>query len=202
MSRYSRARFLKSALAAGSFGDDSGYEVAIAGRSNSGKSSALNAIVRQHGLARTSRTPGRTQAVNLFELEPGRRLVDLPGYGHANVPAAVRDAWARLMDAYFAERESLSGLLIVVDARRGFGASDEAMLAYALARDIPSHVLLSKSDKLGRNETAQALAAARRALAGRAGVQAFSAESGEGVRAAEGALEAMLSRHAKVPGDP
>ncbi len=202
MSRYSRARFLKSAVAAGSFGDDSGYEVAIAGRSNSGKSSALNAIVRHHGLARTSRTPGRTQAVNLFELEPGRRLADLPGYGHANVPAAVRDAWARLMDAYFAERESLGGLLIVVDARRGFGASDEAMLAYALARGIPSHVLLSKSDKLGRNESAQALATARRALAGRAGVQLFSAESGEGVRAAEGALEAMLSRHAKVPGDP
>ena len=202
MSRYSRARFLKSALAAGSFGDDSGYEVAIAGRSNSGKSSALNAIVRQHGLARTSRTPGRTQAVNMFELEPGRRIVDLPGYGHANVPAAVREAWARLMDAYFAERRSLSGLLIVVDARRGFGASDEAMLAYALARGIPSHVLLSKSDKLGRNDAAQALATARRALAGRAAVQKFSAESGDGVSAAQGALEAMLTRHAKAPGDP
>ena len=143
-------------MAAGSFGDDSGYEVAIAGRSNSGKSSALNAIVRNQGLARTSRTPGRTQAVNMFELEPGRRIVDLPGYGHANVPAAVRAAWARLMDAYFAERESLSGLLIVVDARRGFGESDEAMLAYALARGIPSHVLLSKADKLGRNDHAGA----------------------------------------------
>jgi GTP-binding protein len=145
-------------MAAGSFGDDSGYEVAIAGRSNSGKSSALNAIVRNQGLARTSRTPGRTQAVNMFELEPGRRIVDLPGYGHANVPAAVRAAWARLMDAYFAERESLSGLLIVVDARRVLGA--------------------------------------------RAGVQMFSAESGDGVSAAQGALEAMLTRHAKTPGDP
>jgi GTP-binding protein len=202
MSRYSRARFLKSAVAAGSFGDDSGYEVAIAGRSNSGKSSALNAIVRNHGLARTSRTPGRTQAVNMFELEPGRRIVDLPGYGHANVPAAVRDAWARLMDSYFAERRSLVGLLIVADARRGFGASDETMFAYADARGIPVHVLLTKADKLGRNETAQALAAARRVLAGRAAVQMFSAESGEGVSAAQGALEAMLSGHAKMPGDP
>ena len=202
MSRYSKARFLKSALAPGTFGDDSGYEVAIAGRSNSGKSTALNAIVRNQGLARTSRTPGRTQAVNLFELEPGRRIVDLPGYGHANVPAAVRAEWARLMDAYFAERRSLAGLLVVVDSRRGVGPSDEAMLAYALSRAIPSHVLLSKSDKLGRNESAKALATAREALGGRATVQIFSAESGEGVRAAEGALEAMLAGHVKAPGDP
>src|SRR5688572_9218941 len=151
MSRYSRARFLKSAMAAGSFGDDSGYEVAIAGRSNSGKSSALNAIVRNQGIARTSKTPGRTQAVNLFELEPGRRLVDLPGYGHANVPTAVRAAWGRLMTAYFAQRRSLAGLLVVVDARRGIQASDEAMLGFAAARGLPAHVLLTKSDKLKRS---------------------------------------------------
>jgi GTP-binding protein len=134
MSRYPKARFLKSAVSPESFGDDSGYEVAISGRSNSGKSSALNAIVRRRDLARTSRTPGRTQSVNLFELEPGRRLVDLPGYGHARVPDAVKAAWARLMDAYFAERRSLAGLLIVVDARRGIGERDEAMLRYATAR--------------------------------------------------------------------
>ena len=202
MPRYPGARFLVSAGSAASFGDDSGYEVAIAGRSNSGKSSALNSIVRNRGLARTSATPGRTQAVNIFELEPGRRIVDLPGYGHARVPAAVQGAWARLMDAYFAQRRSLSGLFIVVDARRGFGASDEAMLAYALARGLPSHVLLSKADKLRRSEAAEELVVARRALAGRAGVQMFSAESGEGVDAARGALEAMLSGHAKTPGDP
>ncbi|HEU5469004.1 MAG TPA: ribosome biogenesis GTP-binding protein YihA/YsxC [Steroidobacteraceae bacterium] len=202
MSRYPGARFLASAGSSASFGDDSGYEVAIAGRSNSGKSSALNSIVRNRGLARTSAMPGRTQAVNIFELEPGRRIVDLPGYGHARVPTAVQEAWARLMDAYFAQRRSLSGLFIVVDARRGFGASDEAMLAYALARGLPSHVLLSKADKLRRSEAAEALVVARRALAGRAGVQTFSAESGEGVDAARGALEAMLSKHAKTPGDP
>jgi GTP-binding protein len=106
------------------------------------------------------------------------------------------------MDADFAERGSLSGLFIVVDARRGFGASDEAMLAYAAARRLPSHVLLSKSDKLGRNEASAALAAARRVLAGRASVQLFSAETGEGVDAAQGALEAMLAGHIKAPGDP
>jgi GTP-binding protein len=202
MSRYSRARFLKSAMAPATFGDDSGYEVAIAGRSNSGKSSALNAIVRQRDLARTSATPGRTQAVNLFELVPGRRLADLPGYGHARVPPAVRQAWARLMDAYFAERASLSGLFIVVDARRGFARSDEAMLAYATARGVPAHVLLSKADKLGRRESKAVLAAARAALGARASAQLFSAQTGEGVDAAQGALEAMLAGHVKAPGDP
>ncbi|MBM4220022.1 MAG: ribosome biogenesis GTP-binding protein YsxC [Gammaproteobacteria bacterium] len=201
MSRYSKARFLRSAGSPAAFGDDSGYEVAIAGRSNSGKSSALNAILRRD-LARTSATPGRTQAVNLFELQPGQRLVDLPGYGHARVPDAVRAAWGRLMDAYFAGRASLAGLLIVVDARRGFGERDEAMLQYAAARGIPSRVLLTKSDKLGRNEARQALSAAQAALAGRAGVQLFSATSGEGVDAAQAALEEMLAGHAKTPGDP
>lgn len=202
MSRYSKVRFLKSAVSPAAFGDDSGYEVAIAGRSNSGKSSALNAIVRRKDLARTSRTPGRTQAVNLFELEPGRRLVDLPGYGHARVPDSVKAAWARLMDAYFSGRRSLAGLFIVVDARRGFGTSDESMLAYATARGIPSHILLTKADKLGRNEARQALAAARRNLGGRAGAQLFSTQTGEGVEAAQGALDAMLAGQAKVPGDP
>jgi GTP-binding protein len=201
MSRFPKARFLKSATSPQSFGDDSGYEVAIAGRSNSGKSSALNAVVRQQ-LARTSRTPGRTQAVILFELEPGRRLVDLPGYGHARVPDAVKAAWARLIESYFTGRGSLAGLVIVVDARRGFGERDEAMLRYAAARGIPSHVLLSKSDKLGRNEARQALTAARAALAGRASVQLFSAQSGEGVDAAQAAIGQMLAGHAKVPGDP
>ena len=201
MSRYSKARFLKSAASAAGFGDDSGYEVAISGRSNSGKSSALNAIVRRNDLARTSRTPGRTQFVNLFELEPGRRLADLPGYGFARVPPAVRAEWARLMEQYFMERQSLAGLFIVVDVRRGFGESDEAMLAYAAARGVPSHVLLSKSDKLGRNEARQALVTARKALVERAGVQLFSAQSGEGVDGAQGALDAMLAGHVKMPGD-
>ncbi len=202
MSRYSEARFLKSAVSPAGFGDDSGYEVAISGRSNSGKSSALNAIVRQRALARTGATPGRTQAVNLFELVPGRRLVDLPGYGHARVPPSVRAAWAQLMDAYFAQRSSLAGLFIVVDARRGFGASDEAMLAYATARGLPSHVLLTKADKLKHGEMKAALGAARHTLGGRASVQLFSAETGEGVDAAQAALQAMLSGHAKAPGDP
>jgi len=211
MSRYSKARFLRSATAAASFGDDSGYEVALAGRSNSGKSSALNAIVRSRGLARISRTPGRTQAVNLFELEPGRRIVDLPGYGHARVPASVRDEWARLMDEYFSGRASLAGLFIIVDSRRGFGDSDEAMLGYALARGLPSHVLLSKSDKLGRSEAAATLSDARRLLRERAGVQLFSAACPVFVEHVEAALHVSahlfagrgpLEEHAEVVAAP
>ncbi len=193
MSKYPGVRFLKSADSAAACGDDSGAEVAFAGRSNSGKSSALNAIVRRNDLARTSKTPGRTQLVNLFEIVPGRRLVDLPGYGYARVPPAMRAEWRRLMEAYFTARESLAGLFIVVDARRGFGASDQTMLEYAEARGRPVHVLLTKSDKLSRNEARNTLQNARALLGDRASVQLFSAESGEGVDAAQGALEALLS---------
>jgi len=193
MSRYPQARFLKSADSAAQFGDDSGAEVAFAGRSNSGKSSAINAIVGRKDLARTSRTPGRTQLVNFFEVVPGRRIVDLPGYGYAKVPPAMREHWRRLMDAYFRQRQSLAGLVIVVDARRGFGESDEVMLEYAAARGCPVHVLLTKADKLGRNESRSILDEAKRRLEGRAAVQLFSAETKEGVDAAQGALEALLA---------
>ncbi len=193
MSRYPHARFLKSADSAAGFGDDSGAEVAFSGRSNSGKSSAINAIVGRKDLARTSRTPGRTQLINIFEIVPGRRIVDLPGYGYAKVPPAMREHWRRLMESYFRERESLAGLVIVVDARRGFGESDEAMLGYAEARGCPAHVLLTKADKLCRNESRQLLQVTRATLGTRAAAQLFSAETKEGVDAAQGALEALLS---------
>ncbi|MGH8252307.1 MAG: ribosome biogenesis GTP-binding protein YihA/YsxC [Steroidobacteraceae bacterium] len=194
---------MKSADSPAAFGDDSGAEIAFAGRSNSGKSSALNAIVGRNALARTSRTPGRTRLVNLFELEPGRRLVDLPGYGYARVPAAMRGEWERLMEGYFAGRESLAGLVLVVDARRGVGDSDRTMLEYAAVRGCPVHVLLTKADKLGRNDARESLKSARAALSVRAGVQLFSAESGEGVDTAQGAIDAMLAgRRQKIPGDP
>jgi GTP-binding protein len=192
MSRYPQVRFLKSADSAAAFGDDSGAEVAFAGRSNSGKSSALNAIVRRNDLARTSRTPGRTQLVNFFELEPGQRLVDLPGYGFARVPPAMRAQWQRLMEEYFSSRQSLAGLMLVVDVRRGFGESDGIMLDYAAARGRPVHVLLTKADKLGRNEGRSTLQKTRSRLGSRATAQLFSAESGEGVDAAQGAMKALL----------
>jgi GTP-binding protein len=204
MSRFPKARFLRSAAAPAAFGDDSGAEVAIAGRSNSGKSSALNAIVGRRNLARTSRTPGRTQQVNLFELEPGSRLADLPGYGFAAVPAPVRSSWARLMEAYFTHRRSLCGVMLVVDARRGFGPDDETMLAYAEARGLPVRVLLTKADKLSRSECRSALKATQEKLAGRATAQLFSAHAGDGLASAQSALGALLAGRPdkKIPGDP
>ncbi len=194
MSRYPQIRFIKSADSAAAFGDDSGAEVAFAGRSNSGKSSALNAIIRRNDMARTSKTPGRTQLVNLFEVEPGKRLADLPGYGFARVPPAMRADWKRLMEAYFTTRDSLAGLMLIVDVRRGFGDSDETMLEYAVARGRPVHVLLTKCDKLGRNVGRSTLQKVRAQLGERATAQLFSAQSGEGVDAAQGALDALLAR--------
>jgi GTP-binding protein len=193
MSRYPEARFLTSADAASGFADDSGAELAFAGRSNSGKSSAINAITGRRDLARTSRTPGRTQRINFFEVGPGLRFVDLPGYGYAKVPPAMRGRWRQLMDEYFGRRGSLAGLVMVVDARRGFGDGDEAMLRYAEARRCPVHVLLAKSDKLTRREAKSVLAGTRERLAGRAGAQLFSSASGEGLDAARAALAALFA---------
>src|ERR1700683_1604502 len=118
MSAYPTAQFMLSAAAAGQFPADTGAEAAIAGRSNAGKSSAINAITNRRALARTSKTPGRTRLLNFFQLAPGERLIDLPGYGFAAGPPAERDDWARLIDA-LAQRDSLRGLVLVVDARRG-----------------------------------------------------------------------------------
>jgi len=199
MSHYPRARFLISADAPAGFGDDFGAEVAFAGRSNSGKSSAINAIVQRRDLARTSKTPGRTQLVNFFELEPGLRLVDLPGYGYAQVPPAMRAHWGRLMKAFFEVRESLAGLFVIVDARRGFADSDKVMLDYAAARDCPVHILLSKADKLTRNEARELLKKTRALLAGQATAQLFSAVTGAEVDAARGALDTMLARRPLRP---
>ena len=190
MSRFSQAQFLISAAAAAQFPADVGAEVAFVGRSNSGKSSAINAITHRHGLARTSKTPGRTQLLNFFELAPQRRLVDLPGYGYADVPAAQRSTWAPLIEA-LRTRESLRGLFVIVDSRRGMKAGDEDLLAWAQPNQHV-HVLLSKCDKLNRSEGVQALRVAGGLLGERASVQLFSALKGIGVKEAEDTLEGWL----------
>jgi len=190
MSRFGGARFLVSAAAPAQFPADIGAEVAFAGRSNAGKSSAINAIVQRQGLARTSKTPGRTRLLNFFELAPARRLVDLPGYGYANVPEAERRAWLPLLEALRA-RASLTGVFLIVDARRGLAEGDQALLDWAA--QVPQvHVLLSKADKLNRGEAAAALRATSATLAGRGSTQLFSALKGTGLREAQDTLERYL----------
>src|SRR5271156_3514651 len=157
MSIYPSLRFLTSAAEPHQLAPDAGLEVAFAGRSNSGKSTAINAVTQRTGLARVSRTPGRTQLINFFELEPGQRLVDLPGYGFAKVPEKVRLHWLALMGHYFNVRESLVGLMLIVDSRRGLGAQDVAMLEWILARNARAHVLLTKADKLNRRDSQRVL---------------------------------------------
>jgi GTP-binding protein len=190
VSRFGEARFLISAAAPAQFPADVGAEVAFAGRSYAGKSSAINAILQRHALARTSKAPGRTRLLNFFELAPMRRLVDLPGYGYANVPEAQRRAWLPLIDALHA-RSSLRGLFVIVDSRRGLTAGDEGLLEWAEGAHR-MHVLLSKADKLNRTEAASALRAASQFLSGRASAQLFSALRGTGVKEAQDTLAAWL----------
>jgi GTP-binding protein len=190
MSRFSGARFLISAAAPAQFPPDFGAEVAFVGRSNAGKSSAINAITHRQGLARTSKTPGRTRLLNFFELLPGKRLVDLPGYGYASGPASERRTWQPLIDALHA-RASLHGLFVIVDARRGLAAGDAGLLEWA-APEHRVHVLLAKADKLNRSEAGQALRDAMGVLGARGSVQLFSALKGTGVAEAEDTLAAWL----------
>jgi GTP-binding protein len=179
-----------SAAAPEQFPPDRGIEVAFAGRSNSGKSTAINAITQRHSLARTSKTPGRTQLLNFFELAPERRIVDLPGYGFADVPERERLKWAPLIDA-LRPRESLRGLFLIVDARRGVAESDYGLIAWAQGRRI--HVLLAKADKLNRSEASRVHRSAAEALEGAATVQLFSAHGKSGVEAARATLERWLA---------
>jgi GTP-binding protein len=192
MSLYPAAAFITSANQAAQFLPDQGAEVAFAGRSNAGKSTAINAILGRKDFARTSKTPGRTQLVNFFSLADGLRLVDLPGYGYARVPRDVREHWERLMEDYFRERRSLRGLMVAVDARRGIGDFDRQMLDYARALGCPAHVLLTKADKLNRREQDEVLAAAREALGPGVGVQLFSGVTKLGVDQARAALRQLL----------
>jgi GTP-binding protein len=195
MSRFPDARFLVSAAAPAQFPADIGREVAFAGRSNAGKSSAINAITQRRGLARTSKTPGRTRLLNFFELAPAKRLVDMPGYGYARAAsAAERRDWLPLIEV-LRGRASLAGLFLIVDCRRGLTSGDEGLLEW-LPPTLRVCVLLSKADQLGRAEGIRALQRATQQLNGRAQAQLFSALRGTGVREAQDTLSAWLG----VPG--
>ncbi|HEY8520392.1 MAG TPA: ribosome biogenesis GTP-binding protein YihA/YsxC [Gammaproteobacteria bacterium] len=188
----SAPKFVKSAASASDFPRDEGREVAFVGRSNSGKSSAINAIFGARKLARVSKTPGRTQLVNFFEIAPGRRIVDLPGYGYARVTPDVRERWRRLLAAYFEGRRSLAGLLLTVDVRRGLGEQDEQMLAWAERLGLPVVALLTKADKLPRGQALERQREAAARLGGPDNAILFSALRRDGVAQARERLEGWL----------
>ena len=193
MSNYPNVKFLTSAAEAQQLAPDLGREIAFAGRSNSGKSTAINVVTQRTGLARVSRTPGRTQLINFFELAPERRLVDLPGYGFAKVPERVRLHWLQLMEHYFNVRESLVGLILIVDSRRGLGAQDAGMLEWVLARDRHAHILLTKADKLNRRDSDRVLRETGTACSDTAvTTQLFSAHAKQGVDEVREVLDRWL----------
>ena len=192
MSQFPDAKFVTSANAVAQFLPDDGVEVAVAGRSNAGKSSAINIIVNRRQFARTSKTPGRTQLVNFFSMRDGQRLVDLPGYGFAKVGESVRARWGRLLQDYFETRESLSGLILVVDVRRELQDFDRQMLTFAGSVDLRVHVLLTKADKLKRGKAATALLQVKKELGSAATAQLFSAHNRQGMDEARDTLETFL----------
>ncbi|MGH8371225.1 MAG: ribosome biogenesis GTP-binding protein YihA/YsxC [Gammaproteobacteria bacterium] len=190
---FRHTRFLKSASSLNDLPADAGYEVAFAGRSNAGKSSALNAITGVNGLARVSKTPGRTQLINLFTLDESRRLVDLPGYGYARVPEAVRAQWGQLMEQYFSYRHVLAGLVLVMDIRHPLTDFDQRMLAWCEPLNLPVLILLTKADKLTRNHANQASRTVTQRLSAQSvQVQVFSALSRDGVDAAREIIAGWL----------
>jgi GTP-binding protein len=186
------ATFIKSAARAADFPADTGRELAFVGRSNSGKSTALNLLAGVRKLARVSKTPGRTQLVNFFAFGEDRRLVDLPGYGFARVTAGVQERWERTLSTYLLERQSLVGLVLTVDIRRGLGPLDRQLLEWLRPRALPLIVLLTKADKLNRAAAIAGQRAAGKELGEGARVVQFSAIDRDGVEQARRWLAELL----------
>lgn len=177
-------------------------EIAFAGRSNAGKSSAINTLAGRRRLAFVSKTPGRTQLINFFSLGAGGFLVDLPGYGYAGVPGEVRRHWKMLVGTYIAERPSLAGVVVVMDCRHPLTELDRTLLSWLREAGRPAHILLTKSDKLSRQAAQRTLAQVRRDLgsaAPGATVQLFSSLNREGVGEAAGALARLAAGKNKAP---
>ncbi len=181
---YRQARFLISAATPSQFPQSEGLEVAFAGRSNAGKSSAINALCDNRGLAKTSKTPGRTRLINFFALDETRRLVDLPGYGYAKVPLAMKQEWEALLEKYLKQTQQLRGLVIIMDIRHPFKDFDQQMLDWCQHYHLPAHVLLTKADKLSRGAQAKSLQQVKKQLklaGSAASAQVFSASNHQGM---------------------
>lgn len=183
---YTAAHFLQSASQIKQLPADQGYEVAFAGRSNAGKSSALNCLTNIRQLARTSKTPGRTQLINLFALDESRRLVDLPGYGYAQVALSIKENWQKTLARYLETRQCLRGLVLLMDCRHPLKDLDQMMINWSLDRDIPVHVLLTKADKLSKSDVNKALFLVKKhyeLYESLISIQAFSSLKKEGLEA-------------------
>ena len=183
---YHQAKYLISAAEPDQLPPDEGNEIAFIGRSNAGKSSALNVITGIKGLARTSKTPGRTQMINFFSLdkESQYRLVDLPGYGYAKVPLMVKERWEENVDAYLRNRQSLKGLVVIMDIRHPLKEMDRQIIDWAIASKVPTHILLTKSDKLSASAARKILKEVQEALKKQAkqiSIQLFSSQDRTGL---------------------
>jgi GTP-binding protein len=178
---FTKATYVTNAHRLDQLPADTGLEVAFAGRSNAGKSSAINALTRQKSLARTSKTPGRTQQIVIFQLDENHRLADLPGYGYAKVPEKLRNHWKKVMQDYFNQRSSLAGVVLMMDIRHPLKPFDVQMLEWCSAFNVPCHVLLTKADKIKRGPGGSTLLMVERHLPDNATIQLFSAKTRNGV---------------------
>ena len=198
---YRGAKFSTSAAKLPQCPPDMGWEVAFAGRSNAGKSSAINSLTNNKKLAKTSRTPGRTQLINFFELSTSQRLVDLPGYGFAKVPLAVKQEWTKQLENYLQNRQCLRGLILLMDVRHPMQPFDLQMLNWALQASMPVHILLTKSDKLKKGAATTALLQVRAALRPHTdltSVQLFSALKHDGHKELTAVLDTWLTNAEEV----
>jgi GTP-binding protein len=199
---FAQARFLISCADLQQLPRDEQPEIAFAGRSNAGKSSALNAICTHKQLARVSKTPGRTQLINLFEIPGIGRFADLPGYGYAEVPAAMRKGWGKLIGSYVDVRTNLRGIILIMDIRHPMTDFDLQMLAWAQQAVRPCHILLTKADKLGFGAAKTQLLKVRKELEQypqRPTVQLFSAHARTGLEEANDAILGLMGHAAATP---
>lgn len=194
---YNAATFLLGAPTMKELPPDHGIEIAFIGRSNAGKSSAINTITGIKGLARSSKNPGRTQMLNLFKLDDDTRLVDLPGYGYAKVPLSLQEQWQEEVNAYLKKRRCLKALIVIMDIRHPFKESDQQLIEWAAACKLPIHILLTKSDKLSRSAAKNTLQSVQQSLAhysDRVTIQLFSSHDRFGVKEAHQYLNQFIEQ--------
>lgn len=200
---YHKTHFLTSAPDIRHLPEDNGIEIAFAGRSNAGKSTALNALTNQKNLARTSKTPGRTQLINLFEVEPQCKLVDLPGYGYAAVPEQMKIQWQKALGEYLQKRECLGGVVILMDIRHPLNDLDQQMIEWAVSADLPVLLLLTKADKLSQSERSKTVKMVREAILpfqGDIQVETYSALKKIGIDKLSAKLNAWFSPATSLQG--